>query len=235
MKLKKLYIVFIIVLLINTILCSHSNGANFNANSPSAILFNSNTEKILYEKNAYEIRYPASTTKIMTAILALENCNLDDLATVSNTAIQIPFGYTTANLQPGEIISINDLLHLLLIISANDAANVLAEHVSGSINEFSNMMTAKAKEIGCLNTNFTNPSGIHNPNHYSTAYDLCLIANYAMKNEIFRQIVSTTTYTIPSTNKSEERILTNTNRLLHEFVEKSTDNNIYYYEFATGI
>ena len=78
MKLKKLYIVFIIVLLINTILCSHSNGANFNANSPSAILFNSNTEKILYEKNAYEIRYPASTTKIMTAILALENCNLDD-------------------------------------------------------------------------------------------------------------------------------------------------------------
>lgn len=235
MKLKKLYIVFIIVLLINTILCSHSNGANFNANSPSAILFNSNTEKILYEKNAYEIRYPASTTKIMTAILALENCNLDDLATVSNTAIQIPFGYTTANLQPGEIISINDLLHLLLIISANDAANVLAEHVSGSINEFSNMMTAKAKEIGCLNTNFTNPSGIHNSNHYSTAYDLCLIANYAMKNEIFRQIVSTTTYTIPSTNKSEERILTNTNRLLHEFVEKSTDNNIYYYEFATGI
>lgn len=235
MKFKKIYIVFIIVLLINTFLCSYSNGANFNVNSPSAILFNSNTEKILYEKNAYEIKYPASTTKIMTAILVLENCNLDNFTTVSTTAIQIPIGYTNANLQPDEIITINDLLHLLLIVSANDAANVLAEYVSGSIDSFSNMMNAKAKEIGCLNTNFINPSGIHNSNHYSTAYDLCLIANYAMKNQVFRQIVSTANYTTSSTNKSEERILTNTNKLLHEFVGKSNDNNIYYYEFATGI
>lgn len=120
-------------------------------------------------------------------------------------------------------------------MSANDAAIVLAEHVSGSTNTFANMMNEKAKEIGCLNTHFVNPNGVHNVNHYSTAYDLCLMANYAIKNETFRKIVSTVSYTIPATNKTEERTIYNSNRLLHKSNIKTNAENIYHYEYTTGI
>lgn len=236
MKFKKLFCVLFIMLFCFIILFStYSNGATFNVNSPSAILFNVNTGKILYEKNAYEKRYPASTTKMMTAILTLENCDLNDTATVSSTAVILPPGYISAHLQVGEVITINDLLHLLLIISSNDAANVLAEHIAGSVSNFSTMMNDKAKEIGCLNTHFVNPNGAQNVNHYSTAYDLCLIANYAMKNETFRKLVSIDSYTVPATNKYEERKLTNTNALLQQVNEKTNTKNIYYYKYAIGI
>lgn len=120
-------------------------------------------------------------------------------------------------------------------MSANDSAIVLAEHVSGSVDVFANMMNEKAKEIGCLNTHFVNPNGVHNNNHYSTAYDLCLIANYAMKNDTFREIVSTISYTIPATNKYQERTFYNTNKLLHESNIKTNTENIYYYKYTTGI
>lgn len=120
-------------------------------------------------------------------------------------------------------------------MSANDAATVLAEHVSGSTNAFANMMNEKAKEIGCLNTHFVNPNGVHNNNHYSTAYDLCLMANYAMKNDTFREIVSTVSYTIPATNKYQERTIYNTNKLLHKSNIKTNTENTYYYEYTTGI
>ncbi len=236
MKFKKLYfILLIIILTLVAPFSSNSYGATFNVNSQSAILFNVNTGKILYEKNAYEKKYPASTTKIMTAILTLENCNLNDTATVSSTATILPPGYISAHLQVGEVITINDLLHLLLIISSNDAANVLAEHVAGSVSNFSTMMNDKAKEIGCLNTHFVNPNGAQDVNHYSTAYDLCLIANYAMKNETFRKLVSIDSYTVPATNKYEERELTNTNALLQQVNEKTKTKNIYYYEYTIGI
>lgn len=236
MNFKKLFcILFIIIFSILMPFGAYCNGVTFNANAPSAILFNVNTEKILYEKNAYEKRYPASTTKIMTAILTLENCNLNDTATVSSTAVILPPGYISAHLQVGEVLTINELLHLLLIISSNDAANVLAEHIAGSVSNFSNMMNDKAKEIGCLNTHFVNPNGAQNTNHYSTAYDLCLIANYAMKNETFRKLVSIDYYTVPATNKYEERKLTNTNALLQQVNEKTKTKNIYYYEYAIGI
>ena len=236
MKLKKLcFILLIMILALIMPFSCYSNGATFNVNSPSAILYNVNTGKILYEKNAYEKKYPASTTKMMTAILTLENCNLNDTATVSSTAIILPPGYISANLQVGEVLTINDLLHLLLIVSSNDAANVLAEHIAGSVSNFSNMMNDKAKEIGCLNTHFVNPNGVQDINHYSTAYDLCLIANYAMKNETFRKLVSTDSYTVPATNKYDERKLTNTNLLLQQVNEKTNTKNIYYYEYAIGI
>lgn len=233
MKLKKL--IFIIIFCISVLFHNYSYGTEFNADSPSVILFNTNTGKILYEKNAYEKMYPASTTKIMTAILVLENCNLTDTATVSKNLTKLPPDYISASLQIGETVTINDLLHLLLIMSANDAAIVLAEHVSGSVDTFANMMNEKAKEIGCLNTHFVNPNGVHNNNHYSTAYDLCLIANYAMNNDTFRQIVSTTSYTIPATNKYQERTFYNTNKLLHESNIKTNTENIYYYKYATGM
>lgn len=236
MKFKKLFcILFIMFFCFITPFTTYSSGVTFDVNSPSVILFNVNTGKILYEKNAHEKKYPASTTKMMTAILTLENSNLTDTTTVSSTATVLPPNYISAHLQVGEVITIDDLLHLLLIISANDAANVLAEHVAGSVSNFATMMNDKAKEMGCLNTHFVNANGAHNVNHYSTAYDLCLIANYAMKNETFRKLVSTASYTVPATNKYQERKLTNTNALLQQVNEETNTKNIYYYKYAIGI
>lgn len=189
------------------------------------------TGKILYEKNAKEKRFPASTTKIMTAILALEHRSLTDTATVSYDAIfTVPSGYSHANLQLDEVLTMEQLLNVLLIPSANDAANVIAEDIAGSVESFASMMNTKAKEIGCENTNFVNPNGVHDENHYSTAYDLALIGRYAMKNDTFRKLVSTVRYTLPTTNKydKENRIFVNTNRLINE---KSGQ----YYKYATGI
>ena len=120
------------------------------------------TGKILYEKNAYEVRYPASTTKIMTAILTVEKCELTDVATVSHNAIfTVPVSYSHASLKEGEEVTVEQLLNVLLIPSANDAANVLAEHISGSVDDFADLMNEKAKEIGCLNTHFVNPNGVY--------------------------------------------------------------------------
>lgn len=237
MKFKKLSFSFaIIIFLINIFYCNYSYATVFNANSPSAILLNSNTGKILYEKNAYARMYPASTTKVMTAILVLENCNLSDTTIVSKNATILPSGYVGASLQIDEELTIKDLLYLLLLISANDAAVVLAEYVGGSVDNFSNMMNSKAKEIGCLDTNFINPNGIHDINHYSTAYDLALIGQYAMKNDIFKDIVSCKSYTVGETNKYQARTFYNTNKLLHEF-NQTNDNekNIFYYKYVTGI
>lgn len=209
---------------------------NITTYSPACILMDAKTGKILYEKNSSAVRFPASTTKIMTAILTLENCKLTDTATVSHNAIfSVPAGYTHASLKEGEILTIENLLNVLLIPSANDAANVLAEHISGSVEEFSNLMNEKAKEIGCLNTNFVNPNGVHNKNHTSTAYDLALMGKYAMQNPIFREIVKKITYTLPSTNKytKTDRSFVTTNDLLRENHSTAKDN--YYYPYTIGI
>lgn len=228
MKFKIFFITFIFIISIQI----YTFATEIDINAESALLVEVSTGQILYEKNSKKQMYPASTTKILTGILVIENSNLSDMVTVSQTALQnIPQGYVTCNLQVGEILSVNDLLHALLIPSANDAAFVLAEYIGGSINEFSNMMNSKALELGCTNTHFVNPNGIHNDNHYSTAYDLYLMADYAMKNETFKNIVCKTKYTLPSTNKyqSEDRVLTTTNELLN----KNSRN--YYYENAIGV
>lgn len=235
MNLKKLIIYIILTILcINFILpipVSFAETDSVSINAPVALLMDSATGKIIYEKNAYERMYPASTTKIMTAILALENCDLNDVATVSYNAIfTVPVGYSNANLQLDEELTIEQLLYVLLIPSANDAANVIAEHIAGSVESFAAMMNTKANEIGCKDTHFVNANGVHDENHYSTAYDLALIGQYAMKNEIFRKIVSTTRYTLPITNKYDkaDRIFVTTNKLVNS---KSSQ----YYEYATGI
>ncbi len=199
--------------------------------SSSAILVESSTGKILYEKNAYEKMYPASTTKVMTAILVLENCDLNEMATVSHNAIySLPSGYVNANLQKGEEISIKDLMYALMVKSANDAAIVLAEHIGGSVEGFADKMNQKALELGCKNTHFVNPNGIHNDNHYSTAYDLYLMASYGMKNETFRKYVSTASYTLPSTNlyPTTDRICITTNDMIRP-------KSKYYDENVIGI
>ena len=239
MKNKKLLVlllfcVFIYLFIFSSV--SFADNEDLTPYSTHCILIEASTGKVLYEKDAYSMTYPASTTKIMTAILALENCSLTDVATVSHNAIySVPIGYSHAYLVEGEELTINQLLHILLIPSANDAAIVLAEHIAGSVQSFATMMNTKALEIGCRNTNFVNPNGIHNQNHYSTAYDLALIGRYAMKNEVFRKIVTKSTYTLPATNKyaTSDRFFKQTNSLV---VPNSSDNvGNYYYKYATGI
>lgn len=175
--LKKICITLFLFLIIFVSGCTSTYASTIpDTYSSACLLMEESTGKILYSKNANSIMYPASTTKIMTAILTLEKCNLSDTAVVSHNAVfSIPSGYSTASLVEGEVLTIEQLLNVLLIPSANDAAVVLAEHIAGSVEAFSDMMNAKAVELGCLNTHFVNPNGIHNENHYSTAYDLALI------------------------------------------------------------
>ena len=202
-------------------------------NSSSCLLMDAKTGKIIYAKNAYEKMYPASTTKLMTAILTLENCKLTDTAIVSHNAIySIPVGYSHASLKEDEELTIEQLLNVLLIPSANDAAIVLAEHISGSVEKFSKLMNEKAKSLGCLNTNFVNPNGIQDKNHYSTAYDLALIGKYALKFPDIKRIAMVKQYTLPTTNKYDktDRIFNATNGLINDDVL-----NKNYYEYATGL
>ncbi len=215
-----------------------------------AILMDEDSGKVLYEKNANEKMFPASTTKIVTALLVLEHCEFSEMVNVSYYAIHsVPATYSIINLYPGESISIKDLLYSLMIGSANDSAFVLAEYIANggnnysidasqdtknkfdeSIQKFADMMNAKAKEIGCLSTNFVNPNGIHNENHYSTAYDLALIAQTAYKNSTLMGIVKVMSFSLPNTDiyTGETRTCSSTNALLYN--NKST-----YYEFANGL
>lgn len=230
MKLRKK--IFISICLIIMFFHTVSFASSPVVNSKAAILVEKSTGRILYEKNSTKQLYPASTTKVMTAILVLENCELSDIVTISETALDnLPSGYVTCDLSVGEEISVNDLLYALMVKSANDAAYALAEHVGGSVDAFADMMNIKARELGCTSTHFVNPNGIHDDRHYSTAYDLYLIAKYAMENEIFRKLVATTEYTLPATNKypNTDRTFTNTNLLL------DPDSTAYYYKYATGI
>lgn len=231
MKLKqKILFLAIAIILLITPTVVHAESPTIN--SKAAILVEVSTGRILYEKNSTKQLYPASTTKVMTAILVLEKCNLTDMVTVNETALgNLPSGYVTCDLQVDEEISVNDLLYALMVKSANDAAYVLAEHVGGSVDAFADMMNIKAREIGCTGTHFVNPNGVHDDKHYSTAYDLYLITKYAMQNETFRKLVATTEYTLPATNKypNADRSFTTTNQLLNP------ESTAYYYKYATGV
>lgn len=237
---KKIYISLIILFIVFSVflpIISYGEENVPEIGCPSALLMDYNSGKILYEKNIYEKRYPASLTKIMTAIVVLEHCeDLNEKATVSYDAVMsISMGYVTANLQINEELTIEQLLYVLMVGSSNDAAVVLAEHVSGSVEEFANLMNEKAKELGCTSTNFVNPNGEHDENHYTTAYDMAIIARYAMQNETFRKIVSTTSYTLPATNKydKEDRVFRTTNSLL--IVDNNAKPDNYYYKNAIGV
>lgn len=234
--LKKICITLFLFLIIFVSSCTSTYASTIpDTYSSACLLMEESTGKILYSKNANSIMYPASTTKIMTAILTLENCKLFDTAVVSHNAVfSIPSGYSTASLVEGEVLTIEQLLNVLLIPSANDAAVVLAEHIAGSVEAFSDMMNSKAVELGCLNTHFVNPNGIHNENHYSTAYDLALIGKYAMQFPTFKEISSKTRYTLPITNaySKEDRIFNTTNDLIKPNYSSSPTN--YYYKYATG-
>ncbi len=236
LNLKKIVTLLILIVSIITLFSSEIFANDVSINAPVAILMETTTGKIVFEKNIYEKMYPASLTKILTAIIVLENCKLEEVVTASYDAVMgVEYGYVTANLQVGEELTIEELLNVLMIASANDAARILAEYVAGSTEEFAKLMNEKAQEIGCQNSNFVTPNGIHDDNHYSTAYDLALISKYAMQNDTFRQIVKKTYYILPATNKhdKDDRVFGTTNELLLVNNNERKDN--YYYKYATGM
>lgn len=231
MNLKKLsfFILVFLVVLCNSICFANTPEPEISAEA--AILIDSSTGKVFYGKNENQKMYPASTTKIMTAILTLENANLNDVVTVPYDAIRtIPAGYSIAALQTDEQLTVNQLLQVMMVYSANDAANVLAFHISGSLENFANLMNQKVSELGLNDTHFTNPSGMHDENHYTTAHDIAIIMQYCMEDNTFRNLAGLKSCIIPATNKYQERTFNTTNNLL---INSQTNiNNNSYYEYA---
>ena len=234
MKIQKRILIFLIIILtfINTLPVFAANDTapkpDFTLASEGAVLMDSASGKVLYGKNENKKLYPASTTKIITAILAIEHCKPTDKLTASYDAVMsVPSGYQNAAIQPGETLEFQDLLDMFLIHSANEIGNIFAEHISGSVENFAKLMNKKAAEIGCKNTHFTNPSGIHDSDHYSTAYDMALISRYCMKNQTFRNTVAKASCSVEPTDKYEKRNFKNTNDLLNS-------SSKYYYEYAIG-
>lgn len=180
----------------------------------SAVVTEAGRGEIIYEKNAHKRRGMASTTKIMTAICAIEKMDAASIVTVPREAVGIEG--SSVYLKEGERITLENLLYAMMLQSANDAAAAIAIAVSGSIEAFAELMNAKAAELGLCDTHFENPHGLDGKEHYTTAYELAKIAAYALENEVFARIVSTVKYTIPATELSPARTLVNHNRLLRE-------------------
>ncbi len=202
------------------------------AASPYVVLADLSNGMIIYEKNSDKRVYPADLTKIMTAVLVLENCKMEDMVTASETAISnVKTGDSKLGLVKEEKLSVRQLLYAMLLGSASDASNVLAEQTSGSIEEFVVLMNEKAKVLGMNNTNFTNPTGEHDERHYTTAVDMTALVVYAMQSEEFREIVKCDSYSIPATNKNTSaHKVVNTNH----FVSRLRRGD-YYYKYSTGI
>ena len=198
----------------------------------SAILMDVNTGQVLYNKNMNERLYPASITKLITALIAIENKKPTDIITMSKEAVySIEPGSSHIGLDVGEQVNLDQGLHALLLASANECANGIAELCDGSIESFARHMTRRAKELGTKDTNFTNPHGLHDPNHYTTAYDMALIARELIQQPYFQHIMKQATYQIPPTNKSSEiRYLSQQHRLMNEL----RDSRMYRDDVIAG-
>ncbi len=185
-----------------------------------AVLLDANYGEVLYNKNAYERAFPASTTKIMTALLVLEGIEAGQLSlstpvAAGETRMQgVTESYVNAALKLGEVLTVEELLYCTLVPSYADAANVLAAELDGTIEDFVTHMNRKAGALGCQDTHFTNPVGIHNEEHYSTAYDLALIMQECLRYDTFRTMIKTAEHRVPATNMSGERHFYNTNGLI---------------------
>ncbi len=189
---------------------------------------------LLVEKNANERAFPASTTKIMTLILALENGSLDDAVTVGKEVDAFGSRSSLMGIRRGETLTLRDLIYGMMLVSGNDAAAAIAVHIGGSISGFADMMNQKAAELNMTNTHFVNPHGRHEEDHYTTAADMLKLTSYALQNEDFRAIVKKSVYDVPATNKDSDGYhLENTNRLVHTKAD-STDKNMEY-PYAIGI
>lgn len=211
--------------------CLASNIVNAEAistpeiNAEGSILIDSSTGEVLYEKNGEETFEPASTTKVMTALVVLDKAKLDDEVTVHEDFTKIDG--TAIGLLNGDVLTVKELLLGLLLESGNDCANALAEHISGNIDDFAKLMNSKAKELGALHTNFKNPSGLPDPEHITTPHDLALFMREAINNKDFIEISTTNSYTITMKNNSSRTILLNNKNYM---INK---NSKYYYEYAT--
>ena len=233
---KKILSFFIFLFVVGCFLFSNISFAVSPApeiTAEAAILIDSFSGKVFYGKNEDQRMFPASTTKILTAILTLEKCSLDDLVTVPYAAIaSIPSGYSIATLQTDEQLTVNQLLQVMMVHSANDAANVLAFHISGSIEGFADLMNQKASELGMTNTHFTNPSGMQDANHYTTAHDLAILMKYCMENNTFRHLAGLKSCSLPATNKSPAKTFETTNNLLVNSQSNIANNSYYEYAIA---
>lgn len=202
----------------------------------AVIIVDGDNREILYELNAYERRYPASITKIMTSLVVLDavaqgKVSLDTVVTASAQAVDLPWDSSTAGIKAGEQLTILDLLYCDLLPSGNEACNILSEAVAGTSAEFVALMNAKAQELGMKDTHFANPHGLHDPEHYTTAYDVYLMAYAAMQNETFRTIVRSPSYNLPATNLQPERTIYSSNGLLTGYYAGQG----YTYSKAIGI
>ncbi|MBR9942675.1 D-alanyl-D-alanine carboxypeptidase [Clostridiaceae bacterium Marseille-Q3526] len=160
---------------------------------------------VLYGKNIHETYAPASITKVLTSIIVLEQCDLDEVVTFSKNAVyNVEADSSSAGYDTGDTATVKDCLYALLLKSANESANALAEHTAGSTEAFAELMNEKAKELGCVDSHFANPSGLNDENHYVSAYDMALITRYAFQNETFREIASTTYYELPPNARNPE-------------------------------
>lgn len=225
---KNIFLVFMVILIFSKINIAFGDTILLDANVPEltsegAIVIDANTGQIIYGKNEHKKLMPASTTKVMTALLTIENLKLTDTAVVSENPPNAE-GSSMGFLK-GEEIVVKDLLYSLLVHSANDAAEILAEAISGSVEEFSVLMNQRAEKLGALNTNFVNPSGLTDENHYTTPYDLSLITQELSKHTEIADMCHTYSYMLPLTNLTteENRWVANKNALMIE-------NNEYYYE-----
>lgn len=197
--------------------------------SDTGILMEMQTGTVLYDKGADELRYPASITKLMTLLLAVENCSLDETVTFTETGIRdVTPDSGNIGMQLGETMSMEDCVYAMIIYSANEVAAQIAEYVGGTEQEFIEMMNERAAEIGCTNTHFTNASGLPDTNQYTTARDMALIFREGLKNKTFRKIIGTPTYTIEPTNMNSE------SRRLHTHHPLFAEESALYYEGCLG-
>ncbi len=202
----------------------------------AVIIVDGDHREVLYDFHAHERMYPASITKIMTSLVVLDavdkgELTLDTQVTASAQAVDLPWNSSTAGIKAGETLSVLDLLYCDLLPSGNEACNILSEAVAGTSAEFVARMNAKARELGMADTKFSNPHGLHDPEHYTSAYDIYLMAEAAMQNETFRTIVRSPSYTLPATNLQEARTIYSSNGFLTGFYAGSG----YIYGKAIGI
>ncbi len=175
--------------------------------SEAAALFSIDDEQVMYSKNAFERLYPASITKVMTAIVAIKYGNLQDVVTVTEDAVITESGATLCGIHPGDQLTLEQLLYGLMLPSGNDAGAAIAVHMGGSIEGFAEMMNEEARQLGATGTHFVNPHGLTDENHYTTAYDLYLIFNEALKLPKFREVTGTTAYTASYTDGNGSPVL----------------------------
>ena len=206
----------------------------YEAGCETALLLELNSGIVVYAKNAESTVYPASLTKIMTCMIAIQYAekDMDKIVTVSETALEgIAEAGGELRLQAGERLPLRDLLYYLMVSSTNEAGNVIAEYVAGDIPSFVNLMNKTAESLGCTGTHFANTHGLHDPNHYTTARDLSIITRKALTYELFREICNTAEYTVPATNLSKKQKLTSTNYLIVKDGKRYLSDNGKYYSY----